>query len=644
MNYSNLPVHIEKETGANHLITSSINNYLPAQNISIDYAAQNDALRLLGVDIDQNDQFTHGAALQAKISFNSYINTETTGALNTILNSSGNDSYCIRLGKNTYNDCYLNDYNVSVEPFKPAVLSANYIVNNAPKVNLNTDDYIVQTIPAATNYLLRSQDLIYTYYITTKGNIDFFPVTDPTGGSQAYQFSGSSANTTTYDYTIDNSESYTWATITGTATKLTTLQTNNDTSVQVSFTASKTFSMNGRNFSSVLISNNGIINFDTFGGRGFSNYNNHNFPITDADISLSSTQRFIAAYWKDFSASTGSIWYRQDADRFIIEYNGVSLGTGQPQTFQIHLFFATGIIEIKYKTVSSNLSPNANVGLQWSSSLYKNYDLSLINLNKILRFTQSNTTIYQYTNFIYKNQITPLKRRTFSIYLKRISGTGNIKYTLNGGTTWTTFAITSSWARYSFPANSDTQQIGIQIETFGDIIYVYGPQLEDGSYSTDYMPTLASTVTRDASTVNIPINTIYPSINLSSQFANTMINGNTCSISSTTGIVSDIQNSIRYSVNCGRTPIYNVGTTNANSFILDTVEKQMDISSTNLASFINYTGSKLSSDLNLTLKDYQNITGSVLAMRSGANLYAQQSNIQEGDTLVTQVSIKEIIV
>jgi hypothetical protein len=624
-------------------------DYLPAQNISVDYSAQNDALRLLGVDIDQNDQFTHGAALQAKISFNSYINTETSKALNTILNSSGNDAYSIRFGNNIYNDCYLNNYDVAVEPFKPTVLSANYVVNNAPKINLNSDEYIPTVVPAATNYLLYSQnfsgsnyDLPNSLATLTRG------FSDATGGYQAIRLSGRSQNITTYDYIIDNSESYTWTTITGTATKLTYLQSNTDLSTGINFTASKTFTMGSSSKSRVYISNNGIINF-SLALAGYSNPQNQNFPITTSEQFY---MQFIAAYWKDmFAGNGGSIWYRQDADRFIIEYNAVyGSATGQQQTFQIHLIFATGVIEIRYKsiTLSGYFNPNPNIGIQWSSitNSYENYSLASIDISKSLKFIPSNTTTFKYASIVYNSKITPATTRTFSIYLKRLSGTGNIKYTLDGGTNYTTItpALTTSWNRYTFASNYDVQQIGIQIETYGDVIYLYAPQLEDGSSSSAYIPTLDQPVTRPESIVNIPVSVLYPQIDLTTGFANTMINGDNCAVSSTTGIVSDIQNSIRYSVNCGRTPIYNVGTTNANSFILDTVEKQMDISSTNLASFINYTGSKLSSDLNLTLKNARNITGSVISMKSGANVYTQQSNVQEGDTLVTQVSIKEIVV
>jgi hypothetical protein len=438
---------------------------------------------------------------------------------------------------------------------------------------------------------------------------------------------------------------FTFSSITGAGAGgiwLNTLQSNNDLSTGISFVGGKTFQMDSSTYSKVFISNNGIISFDS-ADQGYADYQNQEFPIP------ATTKKFIAAYWRDMFASGGKIWYKQESDRFIIEYSEVTaLNGSQPQTYQISLYFSSGLIDIRYKTITASgvFNPNPNIGIQWASNRYINYGLNNLDSTKSLKFTRISADTATNANFVYRTKINPDAIRTFSIHLKRYVGVGNIKYTLNSGSLWTTItpALDSEWTRYTFPSNNASQQVGIQVETSGDAIYVYGGQLEHLSYSTDYIPTSGVVGIRDSYSFNVPTDIVSPSIDLTTGFANTMINGNTCSISSTTGFVSNIQNSIRYSVNCGRSPIYNLGQINASNFILDTVEKQMDISSTDLTSFINFSGSKLPSDLNLILKNAQNTIGATIAMKSGANIFSQQTNIQENETLTTQVSIKEIVV
>jgi|688.fasta_scaffold04218_32 hypothetical protein len=91
-------------------------------------------------------------------------------------------------------------------------------------------------------------------------------------------------------------------------------------------------------------------------------------------------------------------------------------------------------------------------------------------------------------------------QRTFSIWLRRVTGTGNIQFTTDNGTTWTTQAITSSWVRYTFPATTSAQRVGIRIVTSADAIEMWGAMLEDGSSSSSYIPTGASQVQRTADT------------------------------------------------------------------------------------------------------------------------------------------------
>lgn len=80
---------------------------------------------------------------------------------------------------------------------------------------------------------------------------------------------------------------------------------------------------------------------------------------------------------------------------------------------------------------------------------------------------------------------------TFSVYLKRRTGTGNIDITCDSAGSWVTQSITSSWARYTITQNLSigSKTPGIRIVTNGDAIDVWGAQLEQRNFATIYRQT-----------------------------------------------------------------------------------------------------------------------------------------------------------
>lgn len=76
---------------------------------------------------------------------------------------------------------------------------------------------------------------------------------------------------------------------------------------------------------------------------------------------------------------------------------------------------------------------------------------------------------------------------TFSVYLKRKTGSGNIDITVDG-TTYVTQAVTTDWVRFSTtltPA-AGSKTAGIRIAVSGDEVYAWGAQLELGSSASTY--------------------------------------------------------------------------------------------------------------------------------------------------------------
>jgi hypothetical protein len=88
---------------------------------------------------------------------------------------------------------------------------------------------------------------------------------------------------------------------------------------------------------------------------------------------------------------------------------------------------------------------------------------------------------------------------TVSIYVKRISGTGNVflRAVENANTL---ISVTNEWQRFTatVTSTSTTIRIGIALATSGDAVAIWGGQLELGAYPTTYIPTTTASATRVA--------------------------------------------------------------------------------------------------------------------------------------------------
>ncbi len=94
--------------------------------------------------------------------------------------------------------------------------------------------------------------------------------------------------------------------------------------------------------------------------------------------------------------------------------------------------------------------------------------------------------------------------RVFSAYIRRVTGTGAIQLTTNGGTNWTTVTISSLYTQVACAAQTVASgTIGIRLAVSGDVIEVDFTQGEVGPVATSPIATTIATGTRNAEVVTL---------------------------------------------------------------------------------------------------------------------------------------------
>ncbi|MDB6078811.1 MAG: hypothetical protein JWO82_2558, partial [Akkermansiaceae bacterium] len=153
---------------------------------------------------------------------------------------------------------------------------------------------------------------------------------------------------------ITGGVTYAWDEISATGTLLATISNADDESEPVAITGF-TFPFYGANYSQVYVSSNGLLSFVS----GENSGGNDQIPGPGAP------QNTIAAFWDDLDTrSTGTVYYKQEATRLIVQFQSVGRyggGTGN-YTFQAVLH-STGQIELRYKTMTGLLN-SASIGVE----------------------------------------------------------------------------------------------------------------------------------------------------------------------------------------------------------------------------------------------------------------------------------------
>lgn len=95
--------------------------------------------------------------------------------------------------------------------------------------------------------------------------------------------------------------------------------------------------------------------------------------------------------------------------------------------------------------------------------------------------------------------------RDYSIWMKRITGTGDIDLTIDDGSTWTTKVLTTSWQRFNISQSVANPVVGIRIVTDTDKIAIFGAQVTQTSFLAPYIPSRGAATYIAAESLSWPL-------------------------------------------------------------------------------------------------------------------------------------------
>lgn len=99
--------------------------------------------------------------------------------------------------------------------------------------------------------------------------------------------------------------------------------------------------------------------------------------------------------------------------------------------------------------------------------------------------------------------------RTGSVYLKRITGTGNVQVSLDGST-WSTVDLSDTdWRRIVLSGTVTNPTVGIRLATSGDAVAMDYAQVEDGAFATSPVLTTTAAGTRAADVATVPLSSTW---------------------------------------------------------------------------------------------------------------------------------------
>jgi hypothetical protein len=168
---------------------------------------------------------------------------------------------------------------------------------------------------------------------------------------------------------------------------------------------------------------------------------------------------------------------------------------------------------LRYSSSIDNNSSWAKIQANGGSTpiVTANYGISPDGTQNADRIQLTRTTASNSFSFVYQDFTgTVGQPYTWSVWLKSLSGTPSVALSFEGAAFTNIVTITNEWERYEFTANAAASSCQATFLLFQALpstslsadFLAYGFQVEQGSYSTSYIPTTSASVTRNADVIS----------------------------------------------------------------------------------------------------------------------------------------------
>lgn len=112
-----------------------------ATRVGVDFSTKNEVKRKLGSNVDSDDQLRFNGDLDSKISVDFIVRSSDGGygGVDFLLDeyhATGKNHVVIEVGGNSYNQCFIDSFSLTIKPFEPVVGSATFTSYQHPTAAL----------------------------------------------------------------------------------------------------------------------------------------------------------------------------------------------------------------------------------------------------------------------------------------------------------------------------------------------------------------------------------------------------------------------------------------------------------------------------------------------------------------------------